>query len=149
MFLQMITKVCEAYFSGTIPSFHQLQLIKQQQRPMNLKIIKEAPQDLAKIEIQNMLAQNYHFLKWQLVEVMEVEKREMQFQMAELQATWLLRDLEDTVKQFIIGITNTSQQILQKQIEVNKVKDFIDPPVIDKEERPFEHAKAKNTPGKA
>jgi hypothetical protein len=32
---------------------------------------------------------------------------------------------------------------------VNKVKDFIDPPVIDKEERPFEHAKAKNTPGKA
>lgn len=39
---------------------------------------------------------------------MEIEEREMKLQMLELQVQWRLRDLEDTIKKYSIGITNTS-----------------------------------------
>lgn len=43
----------------------------------DLQIVKKAPGIQSSLEIQNSLASSYHFLKWQLVQVMEYEEREM------------------------------------------------------------------------
>jgi hypothetical protein len=52
--------------------------------------VKQQKPELSPIQIQNLLAQNYHLIKWQLVEVTEVEARETHLQKLQLEAKWLL-----------------------------------------------------------
>lgn len=80
------------------------------------KLIKRAPSSLSALQCQNLLAKQYHFLKWELVDLIDIEQREMQLKVINLQAAWCLRDIEDSIKSLTLGVTNKSIEALKAAV---------------------------------